>query len=352
MFIDESYSPTVGDSVVCGPIVGTWFCRDRRTISILTSRDLVEVPENAAMRPVISSVKAQEIMHYLCGSSSLVAPDPEWPDLEDRDVLIAELAVALARTERAIRLALRRKDPLVRLPECPWSMAGYEYMGVFRVERGLIISDRCYVNRDHMLLALRTPALAGQWHAYLRYEPNFIGRTVAMVVVHENHFDKAKESGEALGFFGVDAGCAVIVDQRVLDDAELLSALVETSDWDEGPIGDVGLFAYTYDGDGMYNVRGIRHEGQIVAVRANVTRDEDYDYHTPPPPVHYTKSLDAALETAGPAKPYAPSETFAMGDRVMHKKFGEGLVTKIVDKGKVEISFPEGAKILVHGQKK
>ena len=48
----------------------------------------------------------------------------------------------------------------------------------------------------------------------------------------------------------------------------------------------------------------------------------------------------------GPAKPYSPKQEFAIGDRVAHSKFGEGLVIDKAD-GKIEVSFPDGKKKLV-----
>ena len=343
----------LSDKVICGSYVGLRIREGRRMITILTSTDLIEVPADAPMRPVIQREMAQLVMNALCREGEESPQFPVWAEVwNNRDVLIAELAAALGKSERLIRNALRRKDPTARAPECPWLLAGYEYMGSFRVERGLIIADRCYVDRDHMMLSTKTPALAGTWHAYLRYDPNFEMRTVSILVVHEDHFELAKHPGEELGFFGVDAGCAIVVDQRVLDDAELVHALKEGSDWDEGLIRDVGCFAYTYDGDGMYTVRGIRNADAVVAVRVNVTRNEDFNYHTPPPPEEYKKSLEDAMVGAGPAKPYSISATFVEGDRITHKKFGEGLVTRIIDASKVEVSFPEGVKTLVQGQKK
>lgn len=305
------------------------------------------------MRPVIQRELAQHVVNALCKEGDAQSSSPVWAEVwKNEDVLMAELAAAFRKSERVVRAALRRKDPTLRAPESPWPLAGYEYMGAFRVERGLIVADRCYVNQDHMLLSARTPALAGTWHAYIRNEPHLEMRTVAMLVVHEDHFDFAKQPGVKFGNIGVDAGCAVIVDQRALDDAELVHALTETSDWDEGLIRDVGCFAHTNNGDGMYKALAIHHGDVVVAVRANLSRDEAYDYHTPPPPKEYTSSLEGALATAGPAKPYSIHATFVEGDRVAHKKFGEGLVTNVINAGKVEISFPEGVKMLVHGQKK
>lgn len=48
----------------------------------------------------------------------------------------------------------------------------------------------------------------------------------------------------------------------------------------------------------------------------------------------------------GPPKAYSPKETFAVGDRVIHSKFGEGVVIDKVD-GKIEVTFPDGKRKLV-----
>lgn len=51
---------------------------------------------------------------------------------------------------------------------------------------------------------------------------------------------------------------------------------------------------------------------------------------------------DAALVAAatGPAKKYAPTESFAVGDRVDHAKFGIGVVLSKAE-GKIEVAFPD-----------
>ncbi len=343
---------TRGDNVVCDPHVGLLIREGRTSATILTPRDLVDVPIHAPMRPVIQREFAEKIMAVLCRDNPDRSDMPVWADVwENRDVLIAELAASLYKSERMVRIALRKKDPTVPIPERPWHFAGFEYMGHFVAQRGLIVADRCYVHREEKFLSVRTPCLSGTWHIFRRYHPDFDGRTVALLVVHEDHFDKAKEPGNELGCFGVDAGCAVIVDLRVLENAELVEKLTQSSDWDEGPVDDVGCYSLTFDGDGLYNVRGVEHDGEIVAVRANVSRDPDYDYHTPPPTISKT-SPEIEVPASAQAKPYAPSETFVPGDYVTHKKFGTGIVKSIVDKGKVEITFPEGIKILVHGQTK
>jgi hypothetical protein len=47
-----------------------------------------------------------------------------------------------------------------------------------------------------------------------------------------------------------------------------------------------------------------------------------------------------------PPRAYSPKEAFGVGDRVIHSKFGEGLVVDKAD-GKIEVAFPDGKKKLV-----
>lgn len=45
---------------------------------------------------------------------------------------------------------------------------------------------------------------------------------------------------------------------------------------------------------------------------------------------------------------YTIKETFEVDDVVDHKKFGIGLVTKMLGDQKIEVTFREGVKILIH----
>jgi hypothetical protein len=49
-------------------------------------------------------------------------------------------------------------------------------------------------------------------------------------------------------------------------------------------------------------------------------------------------------------KPYRITVTFAPGDLVRHSKFGDGVVQKILDAGKVEILFKDGPRTMAQGQ--
>lgn len=51
-------------------------------------------------------------------------------------------------------------------------------------------------------------------------------------------------------------------------------------------------------------------------------------------------------QTAAASRPYAMSETFAVGDVVDHPKFGSGVVQELFPPDKMQILFREGAKML------
>ncbi|MBI5507829.1 MAG: hypothetical protein HY903_03640 [Deltaproteobacteria bacterium] len=50
------------------------------------------------------------------------------------------------------------------------------------------------------------------------------------------------------------------------------------------------------------------------------------------------------------AKPYRPRERFAVDDIVSHVTFGLGAVMKVLADDKIEVAFPIGIKVLVHGR--
>lgn len=63
------------------------------------------------------------------------------------------------------------------------------------------------------------------------------------------------------------------------------------------------------------------------------------------------KSWEKAIAGKGMRdfKAYRVSETFAEGDLVRHSKFGDGVVTKVLDTRKVEILFKDEARTLAQG---
>ena len=67
---------------------------------------------------------------------------------------------------------------------------------------------------------------------------------------------------------------------------------------------------------------------------------------TPPPP---SVSFDEILAgRGGEARTYSPNEKYALGDVIRHPTFDVGVVTAVPAPQKVEISFREGKKMLLH----
>lgn len=74
-----------------------------------------------------------------------------------------------------------------------------------------------------------------------------------------------------------------------------------------------------------------------------------------------TKAQQAALDrertwekaisgkTVAEFRPYRVDETFSEGDLIRHKKFGDGVVTRILDPKKVEILFRDEPRTLAQG---
>jgi uncharacterized Zn finger protein len=52
-----------------------------------------------------------------------------------------------------------------------------------------------------------------------------------------------------------------------------------------------------------------------------------------------------------PRRPFRPSDTYEVGDRVVHSDFGEGVVQAVRGPSKVEVLFEAGAKTLVQGRR-
>jgi hypothetical protein len=52
-----------------------------------------------------------------------------------------------------------------------------------------------------------------------------------------------------------------------------------------------------------------------------------------------------------PRRPFRTSDTYEVGDRLVHADFGEGVVQAVRGPKKVEVLFGAGAKTLVHGRR-
>jgi Zn ribbon nucleic-acid-binding protein len=49
-------------------------------------------------------------------------------------------------------------------------------------------------------------------------------------------------------------------------------------------------------------------------------------------------------------KPYRITVSFNPGELVRHPKFGDGVVARVIDRGKIEVLFKDGPKTMAHGQ--
>lgn len=57
-----------------------------------------------------------------------------------------------------------------------------------------------------------------------------------------------------------------------------------------------------------------------------------------------------AGQPMGAFKPYRITLTLNPGELIRHPKFGDGVVARVIDRGKVEILFQDGPKTMAHGQ--
>ncbi|WP_437554498.1 MULTISPECIES: hypothetical protein [unclassified Sorangium] len=57
-----------------------------------------------------------------------------------------------------------------------------------------------------------------------------------------------------------------------------------------------------------------------------------------------------AGQPSGAFKPYRITLTFGEGELIHHSKFGDGVVAKVIDRGKIEILFKDGPRTMAHGQ--
>ena len=54
------------------------------------------------------------------------------------------------------------------------------------------------------------------------------------------------------------------------------------------------------------------------------------------------------VDLTKPLRPYGISESFAVGDRIDHSKFGNGVVEMQVGPGKIQVFFPTGRRVMAH----
>jgi hypothetical protein len=332
--IGSTYHVVVGDKP--GRLV-----KLKHTIRLWTGTDDLEVFDDTEVREAMPREKATALLKRFATTGATA------------DTLtLLEIGCVLNLSQRAIRMIIARGAPTVERVDGPEDIIDHDYMGAFDVTDELIVADPCYVGETNPLLACTTPALPGRWHAYIRHPQIQYDISLAIVVVHEDHPNAAYENGEELGMFGVDGGNAMIVDGRARANA---ASYKEYGGWTDGLIDGLGCYSSTANGDGLFPVRTVRVGERAVVVRASLAGPDEAYFRAPAPPkppptAKYTKAVEKAIAGAGTARDYSPKTKFAIGERVSHPKFGDGVVSSLLADGKVQIDFADGPRTLVHGR--
>lgn len=65
-------------------------------------------------------------------------------------------------------------------------------------------------------------------------------------------------------------------------------------------------------------------------------------------PVERFETPQVAADLSKPTRTYSANEKFAIGDRVEHPSFGQGVVESTPEPGKMTVFFATGRKVLIH----
>ena len=327
------------DRVVVRDQVGS-LSRTRKKPHLTTSTGTIAVDDNDDARHAMPRERALRWLRELATPGSGTTAD---------DLTRREVASMLRLSQRAMQLIIQRGTGDTDRIDGPEDFKDHDYMGAFEVGDQLVIADRSHIGET---TALATPAQPGVWHAYIRHDPVHVDVSAAIFAVHEDHLTKATQDGEPLGSVAVDSGSVVVVDGRARKQAAMLK---EDRAWAEGLIGELGCLGSTAHGEGTFDARAVLSEGLAVVVRASLDGPDLAFFHPravakAPPTKKYTASVAKRMAAAGDAQDYSPKTKYAVGDRVMHPKFGDGVVNELLPDNKVSIDFPDGPRTLVHGR--
>jgi hypothetical protein len=248
-----------------------------------------------------------------------------------RDAFFEELGRVLGVPGRTVLARARARKLELRPPRA--MPAGYDYLDTFTTDGKLTAADPCYVGKKNPAgfpLTVKVDARDGVWHVFARSAPTTDGsRTAELVTLHDDGF--GTYANECIGSIAVDTGTAGVFDSKC-------PRRRDTEVWlEEGTVHGLGAVTQAGHGDGMYPVFAGSLAGKVVKLRIHYIGDGAVDRSVAAP--------------ASPAKPYKPTTKFALGDTIEHSKFGVGSVTRVSGDGKVDVSFPDGLRTLVHAKK-
>lgn len=326
------------DHIVVGERIG-WLHLDRANTPTLVTHDgYLPLTAETPCRPTMGGARATELLQMLVRGETIAES-------------LAEIAFDLRISLRRLHATVQHGDGSAEPLESPLGFSEHDYLGTFEVREELIVADRCYVAETRELLACATPAVAGTWCAFIRYDLPAVNRSLALLVVHAAHLADAEQNGEVLGRIGVDSGSVVVVDASARAHAARFGDGERA--WLEGIVDGLGVFAYTANGDGLYPARVFRRDGRATMIRASLLGAEHALYRLPKAPVaaSYVRAVDAELASgSAELRAYSTKTKFAVGDRIHHVKFGEGVVRTLLPDNKMEVAFRDGPRALVHGR--
>lgn len=274
----------------------------------------------------------------------------------------------------------------------PVTYPSHTWLGSMQLDKALVIRDL-----EATPIEVELNCVAGRWHAWVRRSTG--GAPVALLLVHENSLERAREDIDA--FFGQHAvAMASIV--RSSSGAELmvlmpavhmLMAGLDSSTrelvklahrnepdfverWNHGPVivlvhprgvraeppsdptsgagalGASAVWGRTTSLDGWCVVGVDNDDNLCEVVRINLSGEDRHNYLVDRKTAELVaQSSDiAAPATDVVARKYSAKERYAVGDVIAHPTFGTGRVVEVMPDKKVTALFDVGAKILVHSR--
>ena len=91
--------------------------------------------------------------------------------------------------------------------------------------------------------------------------------------------------------------------------------------------------------------KGVKEPGAAYSTSKTTSERKSAPEKTTSIEVEWLKQINA---NARPVQAYAADVRFAVGDRINHPTFGEGVVQKLIHPNKLEIIFRSDLKVLIH----
>ncbi|HUP58202.1 MAG TPA: hypothetical protein VM598_12165 [Bdellovibrionota bacterium] len=93
--------------------------------------------------------------------------------------------------------------------------------------------------------------------------------------------------------------------------------------------------------------KGITEPGQVPKKATRTRKKKEEVAEAVSVEAEWEKLMAAHREA--PLKPYSTKSNFALGDKLSHPTFGDGIVGKLIYPNKLEVIFRTDVKVLIHG---